>query len=385
MNRLGLSKRATTFAVSSGVIALTFLFYKNIIYPSILLGGNSRIADARKSSNFNSVSGSHRSSAINERKTRFITPALAAATLKKIESLPDIKKRREQSYLVIHDLCKAGYHEEAWALIDPNSGLVRKWELAAFFEHSDLDMPQLIEKLNALTYKDEVTEALNTQLSSLSLTEVKKFIKDNAFTAYVSSKQHEEPFFLQKLLQQDLLTRASSSIEASKSESLQQAIQWHAEGLVDEKSLIKIVARDPNPDPWQRWDLLSKYIKSTNSESFPGAVRVGAIDRMVETDAKKAVEFLTGGEGEQGAWDLLRGIRKWTAIDPTATNDWYQANKASLSDIQRDAAVEAFYDLARQYGEVEGAASWANQIGDPEKKKTLLRQLLPLTKDHPPK
>jgi hypothetical protein len=304
-----------------------------------------------------------------------ITPSTAAAALEALKKNPNVQKRAEEAFVVIMDLCKAGYEESAWELIEANSGLVRKWELTAFFQYAKLEPGGLVEKLQELPYKNEALEFLGVKLETLSVADLKILIKKEDLVSFFEGKKGEDPKFLEKLLQKDLMVRSSSSKPASKIEAIQQAIDWNKQGLIDPNTLIKIVANDPNPDPWQRWSLISAHIPSTEPNSFPGVVRGGAIDKMVESDAKKTLDAISKTEGTQGAWDFSRGLRKWTSVDAAAANSWYEANKGNLGEAQRDAAAETFSLLALEYGESENAVQWANQIESTDKRNKALEKL----------
>ena len=96
---------------------------------------------------------------------------------------------------------------------------------------------------------------------------------------------------------------------------------------------------------------------------------------MVNANAPKALEQLVKIPGPQGFMDLLAGVKKWGNVDPSAASQWFQNNKSGLDAAPRDSVAMAFYQLALDAREPEGAEQWAGEISNAELKKRALERL----------
>jgi hypothetical protein len=313
-----------------------------------------------------------------------MTPEKASALLEAAARNPDMVQRTMECVRVIKALCAAGYAEEAWGMIDDRPGQVRNSELAAFFATSGYDTAALMQKLDGLIYKDDAPKALEGYFSSLSPEEIRKVLGDDVFRRGMVGVEEFSPGSLKRAIADGLMSRVAFNADSSDSEAaVALASDLHSKGVVDDNGLSQVLESDKSKDIFQKWSVLSKAMPATSIKAPGGPadqVRREMIGEMVSANAPEALHQISGIKSDQGTVDLGVAIMKWGAMDSVAANEWYVANKAGLSNSQRDGVAAAFWSLAVRYKERASAEQWAKEIQNPKLREKALASLPPAPK-----
>lgn len=305
-----------------------------------------------------------------------ITPDEAKTLLADAKSLANAMERSARCIKVIERLCLAGYVDEAWAMIDENPGQVRSSELAKFFKCAGLSSLQLAEKVGNLPYKGEAASALRGYFSSLNSEQTAGLLQESTFKALISKLDDATPGILKKTLAATLMGRVAFPGEpADKKQAVEEAINYHSRGIIDDEGFAQVLKRDTSKDSFEKWSLVADAAVAPHPRSQAGELRKEIIEGMIGSDAPKALAQIALVPEEKGTGDLQIAIKKWGIVDSVAANSWFQANKTQLSDKQRDGAAVAFFQLALDFQETDGAKAWASQIADPVLRELALKKL----------
>jgi hypothetical protein len=305
-----------------------------------------------------------------------ITPDEARKLLSAARGNPDVMRRSADCISIIGRLCAAGYTEEAWAMVEENPGQVRDSELVKFFKSAGLSPAEMISKIENLPYKGEAFTALRGYFSSLDPASTSALLADASFKDFIRKLDESSPGILGKAISTSLMGRlAFPGSTAEKMAARDLAARYHSEGILNDGQLVQILKADETSDSFDKWGLVAHSLPNPPRGSEAAALRKEVIEGMVNADAPKALQQLAKVPGRQGFLDLLAGVKKWGNVDPSAASQWYQTSASGLSEVQRDSVVMAFYQLALDSGEPEGAERWAGEINNTELKKQAIQRL----------
>lgn len=269
-------------------------------------------------------------------------------------------------------------------MIDDRPGQVRNSELVAFFAASGYDTANLIQKLDGLIFKDDAPKALEGYFSSLSSDEILKVLGDDVFRRGMVSVEKFSPGSLKRAIADGLMSRVAFNSDSGDREAAVALVSdLHSKGVVDDNGLAQVLDSDKSKDIFEKWSILSKAMPATSVKSPGGPadqIRREMIGEMVSANAPEALLQISGIKSDQGTIDLGAAIMKWGTMDSVAANEWYVANKAGLSNAQRDGVAVAFWNLALRYKERDSAEQWAKQIQNPQMRAKALASLPPAPK-----
>lgn len=305
-----------------------------------------------------------------------ITPESAALLMADARAIPHSFARAAACIKIIERLCRAGYTEEAWMLIDDNPGTARYSEINKFFLTAGLGVQEFVDKIRNLPFKREPGMALEGYLSSLDGQKIRALLQDESFKNIISELNTDNPGILKRAIATSLMGKvAFPGEESEKKAAMTLAVEYHKEGLIDDNGLAQVLKSDRFKSSFEKWELLTDSVKVAPSSSRVAELRKELVEDMVNADAQKALIQISEREGVLGSSDLFMALKKWGLIDSAAANSWLVEHRTRLNDTQQDAAAHAFFQLALSYGEPDGAEQWARQIKDEKLRNAALAKL----------
>ncbi|QJE96799.1 hypothetical protein [Luteolibacter luteus] len=309
-------------------------------------------------------------------KSDDITPDEARKLLSAARENPDIMRRSADCISIIGRLCAAGYTEEAWSMIEEGPGQVRDSELVRFFKAAGLSPAEMISKVENLPYKGEAFNALRGYFSSLDPASTSALLADPSFKEFIRKLDESSPGVLGRAISASLTGRlAFSGSTAEKMAARDLAMRYHADGVLNDGQFVQILKADETGDSFDKWALVANALPNPGRGSDAATLRKDVIEGMVNADAPKALQQLAKVPGRQGFLDLLAGVKKWGNMDPSAAAQWFQTSRNGLNQTQRDSVAMAFYQLALDAGEPEGAEQWAGEISNAQLKQEAVKRL----------
>jgi hypothetical protein len=201
-------------------------------------------------------------------------------------------------------------------------------------------------------------------------------MQDPVFKSLIKKLDIASPGILKRTLASCLMMRvAFSGNPSERTLAMESAVGYYSQGLIDDDGFTQVLKNDASRNAFEKFDLITSTLKTVTNSNHAVEVRKDIVNAMVDSDAPKALSLIVQVTGDVGTMDLFFGLKKWGGIDSNSANHWFLENRGKLTDPQRDAAATAFYQLALDYHEPEGAEQWANLIVDPKLKKQALSKL----------
>ncbi len=313
-----------------------------------------------------------------------VTPANASQMIDEFYvSTTDINKRANFASLMIIKLCQKGYSDEAYNLIDPSYGDIRRDQLLAFFEKAEMDESKLFDLLGKKSVKGDLKNSLFGFLRRYKPQELEKVLSSSGMKKILEDSNKSGELL-------DLNNAITSSFARPDSDYLTNVnvvLNLNSKGLLDLKSVMSVVGINSPEKAFEKWNLVKNL--TTDSEKDQAGLRNSKetlIRNMVKTDAQKAMRELLGGslENMETIKDIRAAIGIWSQVDAQGGYNWYMNNKTHYSQKQQSVIAASFSSEAYAAGEFDVARQWINEIQDPEAKasglKALEERLHPTTK-----
>lgn len=318
---------------------------------------------------------------VNQKKSYLeqpkIDPTAAQKLLEKVhESRTDTHEKIILSSEILADLCKSGYTEEAWNLIEKNPGILRSGQISYFFTNSKITSEQALKWMKKLQDAREMASAAGGYFSSFTLEELKVFTTSDHFIQ-MSKMANESYPDVSKTLLASTLSNLIWREKADSSESPQitsSAADFYARGLLSDSGYSGVLDSIPSLGAFEKFHILTDAANNHPSGSKSPSYSAETIHSMVGSDAPEALDLISGVQNREGSIALFNGLEKYGSMDPVAANQWYLANQSTLAPEQRDFAAMAFFNLALKAREMDGAKAWMEQIHDPQAKKWATEQ-----------
>jgi hypothetical protein len=304
-----------------------------------------------------------------------VTPASAHQMLAEFNaSTADINKRANFATLMIVKLCQKGYSNEAYSLIDPSYGDIRKDQLVAFFEKAELDEKTLFDLLGKKNIKGDLQNSLFGFMRRFKPEELEKILSSSEMKEILEDAKNLGEFI-------DINNPITSSFaqpDANHESIVQAALNLNSKGLLDPNSVMSVVGNDNPERAFEKWSLVKTL--SANREEDQTKFRNGRellIRNMVRIDAQKAMREILAGSLEdfETIKDIRAAVGIWSQVDARGGYNWYTTNKKNYSQKQQTVIATSFSSEAYSAGEFEVARQWINEIQDPEARASGLKAL----------
>ena len=332
----------------------------------------------------NSKVGGIRSEDTKHGRYRQLTPAEAKRLLQECYQIRNVDERGQACYDVIRDLCRSGYANEAFELIDSRSGEARNSQIAALFGNCGWNFAVASEKMRQLGengFRGDGNRAFSAYCRSLDLQDFKSLVCSPAFTDYAAYEKRRSGFHFDPADQAtatyfaDKLIRPETD-DRDREAYWQVAKDLHEEGRLTDDSFVRIVMSNRALSPQDKWRAFSSGVTVDAGNEQTSSHRDQIVRDMVNQDARSALVEISKVESPQGTAALGIAIQQWIANDGSdKVAEWYATCKDLMSPVQRDVVANRFFQEALAYGERDVAEQWIQQLADPSVKAEALAGL----------
>jgi hypothetical protein len=307
-----------------------------------------------------------------------INPQSAAVAFGEAAEIKDVLEQANKYREIIKELCEAGYTWEAWELIIQEPGYNRDSQIWAFFFSANLDNRKSFELIRDLSDPKERQGALQAYLAR-NPDNLPAILADAEFQRLTQEMTGTYPNALVDVIGGSLRANFdAASTDEEKEKAMSMIVELHSKNLVSNEVLATMIVRNRDKNPFDLWSWISESTMGSgefgNDET---AVRKGIIQGMVFEDAEKALTEISTNSGKSGDSDLFVGLGILAENNPKAANNWYLSQKSNLTSSQQDHAAKAFAMVALRYGESQNAENWANQISNPDLRKSVIERIHP--------
>lgn len=274
--------------------------------------------------------------------------------------ITNIEERAEKAWHIINQLCQNGFTDEAWDLIDKDSGSVRQKGLGAFFRDADLPKTEILARLNELQAADR-SASLYGYWSRFSPEEFAKL----DMREFPLKSGFETGGF--RRLIGDLLTDSydPGNPEASRAvrgEVLAKVAEQVNNGMLSYGELTLILQKDKSLDGFLYWEMSQKvddqFKRGQGSFDGPDAQ---IIRLMTAQDPEKVLGLAsTPGTKEHSHYHIA--LMAWLNKDYKQGEAWYNQHQSSLNEADRDRSAVAFARANVEAGNYDAGEQWIGKI-----------------------
>jgi hypothetical protein len=303
-------------------------------------------------------------------------PERARTKMRAAMAVPELNMRAKVAGEIIRDLCRAGYVEDAWKMVDPGKGQVRDMELMAYFRYAKLEPMELLEKAGELPDTAEVRRALDGYLSGGTLEDVHGVV---ALPGFVESLRKLEAGYAPEMkpviaeLVRDRLRAARSDEERDAVAEF--AWKMHELKAIDTGLWMEVTTVNDMRDAFERWEEVRALTEAEGLFQEGDPHRTAMLRKLVMENSGKAMSVLVPRDDRQGRVDLVDAVRLWYGRDGPSTGKWLEENAEVLGQGRLDAVYAALAKQEASAGESAKARGWAEKVKDAEIRGELLRGL----------
>lgn len=247
---------------------------------------------------------------------------------------------------------------EAWKMIDPNPGMLRRGQLSQFFASSKLEKSELLAKLQELG--PEACWGVPGYLRRFEVSELKSLIQSGELKQLLGDNLQDANLIAGVVANTQLALTAASPEQ--KLDVMRQIIDLYNSDIIQNQALFMILNRDSVGDVFERWKLLeeSGYKNKNRVTKFSDAM----ISNMVDQDALRTIDAVRQNLHADDTHNFQTAVKSWMKIDSSGALEWYHSKSRVLSNVEKNAFAAANFQMAMEWGDQETAESWLNQIAD---------------------
>lgn len=307
-----------------------------------------------------------------------LTPEEAAQRLKKIMAIPDMWDRMVAAQKVIRDLCKAGYVDEAWDLIDQSPGDLRGAQLRAFFAFSEEhrgqeEMLNRIAGLGVNGFVGDQATALEGLIERMAGKEMLQLFGRPQFQLLFERLRGEPKgeLLVRNMLGANLRLRLETGEDPA--DILDIARDSHQLGLLGDSQLMRVLHSIKDYDAFEKFSIAEKLV---NSDEENREWRVALIKQVVSQDPNRSMKLLADDMGDSSDINFSEGLRYWNNVDPSGAVEWFTRSVHELTVEKSIVAAATFSDSAIYNGAKDVALEWAGKIPDEKLKNKQMEKVL---------
>jgi len=291
-----------------------------------------------------------------------LTPESAKQLMREFsEANSNIDEKAKFCRTVIAELCKAGYSEDAWDLIDDSYGKIRTTQISTFFGHAALSAENLIHKMSTLDPKSDLRAAFNGFSLRHSVDEMEEILASNSLSSLMEDGGGREMSgALSGTLQLALHKASADDIDGV----LRAAEQWHTRGWLETPGLMALLENEKIGDPFQKWDVIKSIENEAQWHGETKSQKDTLIGKMVTANAPNALNQILAQDSILASDDVYRAVSYWSALDSGGLATWYASNHSNFSKQQIDSLASALSKVALGSHEYQSAKLWAERIQD---------------------
>lgn len=312
--------------------------------------------------------------------SEILTPDEAKWLMEEANRITNITERSKACSAIIENLCKSGYPEEAWNLIESGLGQVRKWQISAFFRAAQVPDEVLYQKFKELNDDSEVSFGMYGIIDRHLKGDWVTFLKSDGFKAFLKSMDELGlPLNLNRSLSPSLQSYVSDlgakDIAAQRSK-IDQIVSAYQNQIIDAATLGEVLECANILSPEQKVEAMSALKDLGPVNGNLQVYRKRLIADLVRKDPQGAISnTLKQPPGQQSSRDISTAVRAWISADSQAATDWYASNSSSLTSFQKDSAAGAYYLVAMDDGSHDTARKWIDEMQDPARKAEAQKML----------
>ncbi len=302
-----------------------------------------------------------------------LTPDEAKRRLAEANRMTSIFERSKACSAIIEELCKSGYPEEAWGLVEHGLGQVRKWQVTAFFRSAGLPDEALYRKFHELNDESEVSFGVNGLISRhlggdwvtyLQSGNFKAFLKDLKESGYAINLNNS----LSPALQ-DHISDFGEKDTAAQRAKLDQIVIACRDKLIDGTTLTDVLNTAHLLSAREKIEAMDALKDLGPANGNLQVYRRRLIADLVRHDPQGTIsKTLAQPVTTQTSRDISNSMRAWINADSQAATDWYAKNSAGLTPFQKDSVAGACYLMAMEDGSHDTARKWIDEMTDPRRK-----------------
>jgi hypothetical protein len=304
---------------------------------------------------------------------KVLTPDEAKRLMQEANRIADITERSKACSAIIEDLCKSGFPEEAWDLIEYGLGQVRKWQVKAFFRSAQVPDEALYQKFKELNDIKEVDFGMFGLLDRHLQGEWLTFLKSDGFKAFQKSMDELGlPVTLSNSLSPSLQSYISDNGKkdaAAQRNKLDQVVSAYQNKIIDSATLGEVLKCAYVLSPEQKMEALDAIKDLGPVNGNLQIYRKRLIADLVRKDPEGTISnTMKLPPSQQSSRDISTTIRSWISADAQGAADWYTRNSSSLNPFQKDSAAGAYYLVAMEDANYDTAGKWIDEMSDPTRK-----------------
>lgn len=300
-----------------------------------------------------------------------MTPALARILLQRVKSeTKNINERACVSSAIIAILCRQGYTEEAWEIVDKNPGQLREFEIGAIFLSDLGPMSNLVNKLETLNDPNEKSEAFRSLITSRP-TEILDFDFSKISVVSPQEKVGIAMGIISAMKNSDSLPGGVDTTESL----LKKAVDLVKEHKLDPSNLTSILNYDYNIDVSNKWKIL-EGLKDGIAPNEVEQIYSNAVLKMINSDMNKTMDLICSTPSTKNSVPIIsRAITAMYDADPEQANNWVTNHLPSLDPGTGQRIVVRVAQVAIKNGEFETAQQWTNRLLNPGVKQQVIDQI----------
>lgn len=306
----------------------------------------------------------------------------ALKALEKARSIANITERSIRCAEIMKALCKAGRVDEAIALLYPEPGQVRNYEISAIFSNCQLNYTDALLRIQTLGADDDASTAIGAYLrDNVEIAKLNEFLGNEDFKRLADriAKQfpgylsNEIAGFLELNIKRQLLNDETNP--NSYRNILDVATTYRKTGVLDDAGLMQVLSACSNTSTFDKWEMIENLVGPAPANSDTDVERKRIIKEMITEDAAKTVETILKSNSQDLTEDTAHLVKEWGNVDSNALTKWYESQKDKLTPSQKDDFSYGFAMVADSFNEKEQAIRWVNMIANDQLRKKVIDKL----------
>lgn len=308
-------------------------------------------------------------SRVRERALPAMTPAKAEDMLSSSRAkFPAVRERADYCGDIIADLCRAGYTQEAWEMIESGKGVTRTAQLARFFREAKWSDEKLVEII--AEHPGEMTDHLSDFFSRFAPEKLGEIGASGLLEILRQGGVGSDE--VMGALMSSLMDMADVGSHSEGVAALHAGRKLHRMNLLDAECFYTVVKKMSRGDSFARWSALQEVTAGTELSPADVEYQNEMVRNMVTHHAARTLEVLTkAGDSPQSLASLNHAVRYWIRMESNAATEWYRDNRTWLTQPQRDAVSEAHFSQAIASRELDTARKWIDEISNKETRSEL--------------
>lgn len=278
----------------------------------------------------------------------------------------NLEKRAEFSAIVIMELCKSGYAEEAWTLLPSGYGIVRSMMLSALCSQDDRDLADIQKQLMVVTNVNEYNQCLQ----GLAMARKEKILDIDFSTVPLQSRDHFARIVAMQFGKKNALLNAQDY-----KDMLDKISQAVIAGEITPQQYSWILDSDKNNSANYQWNLLQRLIKSNSKIDLEVALGSAAVNLIKNDFSSGMTAILSNDKAKYSSSILNKAVIAMFDMDSQKANEWVYGNINKIDPASAQRVIASVAQVAIRDGDYDNAQRWANQLLNQQVRAQLEKQI----------